>query len=367
MRKGIPDGKNRLTLFMRQSLHHYFDPDVELPEGRVRTAVLLVHGARHARLEDMSFAEPSYWLRTHRFEVDGHTVERKAGDKVGALGIRWRETRRKVPYLFYSSRDGEEKDWQPRHVLVWFQIKATEDGVIAAWLSDLIVQEGDKFSLSTTDCVASEHSPEMRLKKWLNNSVQHTIGMRQTAKTQVTDIRYAKIGKDGAKPMMTMRRRLHRKRARQHGKAPTLTSTHLDLMHIALAMQRECIKDNKKNKGVLKAFRMGGWTAYRPTPSGLKPALDSAHRDCPLGSSRLSPELIAQRFDWVDQAGLPIRPDWSELTAVRRRKTVGFGRKKKAVGSERRKNMEDAKADLAKLAARVSSEVALLRDRLTSD
>ena len=81
---------------MRQSLHHYFDPDVELPEGRIRTAVLLVHGKEHARLEDMSFAEPSYWLRTHSFEVDGHTVERKAGDKVGALGFPWREARRKV-------------------------------------------------------------------------------------------------------------------------------------------------------------------------------------------------------------------------------------------------------------------------------
>ena len=92
-----------------------------------------------------------------------------------------------MPSLFYSSRDGEEKDWQPRHVLVWFQVKATEDGVIAAWLSDLIVQEGDKFSLSTTDCVASEHSAEMRLKIWFNNSVEHVIGMGQTGKTQVTD------------------------------------------------------------------------------------------------------------------------------------------------------------------------------------
>ena len=146
----------------------------------------------------------------HSFEVDGIVVTRKAGDKVGALGFQWREARRKVPSLFYCSRDGEEKDWQPHHVLVWFQLKATEDGVIAAWLSDLIVKEGDKFSLSSTDCVASEHSPEMRLKKWLNNSVQHTIGMRQTAKTQVTDIRYAKIGKEAAKLMMAWRRRLDR-------------------------------------------------------------------------------------------------------------------------------------------------------------
>ena len=41
-----------------------------------------------------------------------------------------------------------------------------------------------------------------------------------------------------------------------------------------------------------------------------------------MGSRRLSEKLIGQRFDWVDQAGLPIRPDWSELTAVRRRQQL---------------------------------------------
>ena len=103
------------------------------------------------------------------------------------------------------------------------------------------MQEGDKFSLSTTDCVASEHSPSMRLKKWLNNSVQHTIGMRQTAKPSVTDIRYAKMAKDAAKTMMTLRRRLQRQKAKRKGAAPSLCS------------------------GVLNALRMGVWTAYRTT------------------------------------------------------------------------------------------------------
>ncbi len=129
---------------MRQSLHGVFDPDVKVPEGRIRDAVLLTHAARHARLEDMSFAEPSYGLRDHTYEADCKLEKREAGAKVGALA---------------------------------------------------------------TDCVASEHSPELRLKKWLNNSVQHAIGMRQTAKTQVTDVRFAKLAKDSAKPMMAIRRR----------------------------------------------------------------------------------------------------------------------------------------------------------------
>ena len=48
--------KNRLILIMRQSMH---DLDVEVLEERIRDAVLLTHAARPARLQDMSFAEPS--------------------------------------------------------------------------------------------------------------------------------------------------------------------------------------------------------------------------------------------------------------------------------------------------------------------
>ena len=81
----------------------------------------------------------------------------------------------------------------------------------------------------------------MRLKKWLNNSVQHTIGMRQTAKPSVTDSRYAEMAKDAAKPMLTLRRRLQRQKAKRKGAAPSLCS------------------------GVLKALRMGVWTAHRTT------------------------------------------------------------------------------------------------------
>ena len=42
----------------------------------------------------------------------------------------------------------------------------------------------------------------------------------------------------------------------------------------------------------------------------------------PLGSSRLSQELIAQRFDWVDKNGLPKAPDWNELRDIRHRQNL---------------------------------------------
>jgi hypothetical protein len=55
--------------------------------------------------------------------------------------MNWRETRRKYPDLFYASRQGSEAEWIQGPVRLWFQAKATEDTIIACWLSDMIVEE----------------------------------------------------------------------------------------------------------------------------------------------------------------------------------------------------------------------------------
>ena len=333
--------KNRLTFFMRQKLSGLWDQNKERPEGKILDGILLTHGAKHARLEDMSFEEPSVWLRECSYELDGVVVPRKAGDRVGSLGAEWRDARRREAALFYSSREGPEEWWLPGKVRVWFQQKATEDSVIAGMLSDLIVEEGHRFALSTTDCVASEHSPQVQLKNWLNNQPKHTIGMRQTFRTQVTDLRYAKLGKDGAEACKHRRRRLHRLKAKQESATSSLVAKHLDMMHICLAMQQACVEDNEQKDGVVKAFRMGGWLAYRPTSKGLKPAIGSQYSSCPLGSSRLPLTLLNQRYDWINENGVPQKPDWNELKELRIRQACAYIQKKgeKNYRTRPRKNM----------------------------
>ena len=83
--------KNRLTFFMRQALVGYWDEARETPEGEILDGVLLVHATRHARLEDMSFSEPSVWLRDHACSEGGVTYQHKADDPVGAAAAEWRE------------------------------------------------------------------------------------------------------------------------------------------------------------------------------------------------------------------------------------------------------------------------------------
>ena len=74
-------------------------------------------------------------------EIDGQVMDRKKGERVGALGSEWREARRQNSALFYKSRIGEEAAWRQGRVRVWFQPKATEDTIIVSFLSDLIVED----------------------------------------------------------------------------------------------------------------------------------------------------------------------------------------------------------------------------------
>ena len=133
--------RQRLTLVMRHALEGYFDEGLEMPTGKMLDFVLLVFGARHARLEDMSMHEPSVWLRTHKFEIDGIPTVRKKGDRVGTLGREWRNARRRHPSLFYRNRGGAPTEWKHGLVRVWFQPKSTEDTIIASMLSDQIVED----------------------------------------------------------------------------------------------------------------------------------------------------------------------------------------------------------------------------------
>ena len=74
--------------------------------------------------------------------------------------------------------------------------------------------------------------------------------MRQTAKTQVTDVRFAKLAKDGAKLTMATRRRLHRRFS--------MNSQHVDLMNIVTAMQSACKKKQYQRKWRAESVQ-DGW------------------------------------------------------------------------------------------------------------
>ena len=62
--------------------------------------------------------------------------------------------------------------------------------------------------------------------------------------------------------------------------------------------------------------------SHRPTPSGLVPLQGAKWNDMPLGSSRLSAELIEERLSMVPASGIPIKPDREELRNLRQRQRM---------------------------------------------
>ena len=315
-------GKDRLTMIMRQALRGMWDEAKAEPTGHILDSVLLVHASHHGRLEDMSHTEPSVWLRNVVYEVDGALVEHKKGERVGPFLAPWRETRRKSPYLFYRNHTSPMSEWKPGKARLWTQEKATKDSIIASWLAELIEDNGIKQCLKSVSCVASEHTPHMETKNYLSQQIVHCIGMRQTAATQVTHVRFARIGKRAGE---ARRRRLDLTCAWLTDKPTKLLAQQVGLMRVALDMHDGCVRDNQESDGVLKAFRSAGWLAYRPTAAGLKHytgafgAFPARH---PLGSSRLTTAMMDKRFSWVSSDGVPKKPDWNDLKQVRERQAA---------------------------------------------
>ena len=93
-------------------------------------------------------------------------------------------------------------------------------------------------------------------------------------------------------------------------------------MALTLEMMNEmhaaCVADNQREKGVLKAFRMGGWLTTRPTKEGLVFLEGPVWNDFPNGSSRLAAGLLDTRIEGIrSQEGKPARPDWDQLKQLR--------------------------------------------------
>ena len=150
----------------------------------------------------------------------------------------------------------------------------------------------------------------------------------------MTDIHEAVIGKAGGEKVQQERRSLKRLAGQMVGQASDLTSDKIDLMHIALGMQTACQMDNADFNGVLKAFRMGGWLAHRPTPHGLVPYVGPDWRNYPLGSSLLSPDVTQKRMAMVPLNGKPAKPDWKELRDLRRMQRKTYVRRRRKISED---------------------------------
>ena len=99
-------------------------------------------------------------------------------------------------------------------VLCWVE-------AICALLSETDKSEAPQ-AIVQTDMFGGEHTPLMKDLCFMHQQVQHVIGPKQTSRLQVTDIRFAKIGKDAQRRELPRLRRAMRQTALAEGCAPTM-------------------------------------------------------------------------------------------------------------------------------------------------
>ena len=185
-------------------------------------------------------------------------------------------------------------------------------------ISDICWEESQgRPCIVSVDMFGGEHTETARERKYANLQPGHTIGPKVTAKMQVTDIRFSKLGKDAARAEQVKVRTAQRRKADAKGEAPNLTSRCLEVMMIGVAMHKACEKDNRENESVILAFRMAGYLSHIPTPTGLRKAEGDFWDRFEHLSGRIAKETGDRRYEWVSEEGVPEKPDWTELKRLR--------------------------------------------------
>ena len=139
----------------------------------------------HARLEWIS--EEGSWLQDHSFVYGGKEVERKAGEKVGAIMSSWRECRRAHPDLF---RD--------RKVKVWQSPTAYVDSVVYSWMQQ---EEAARFEplIRVVDSLSTHWCADALERNWLSQALQASVPAGCTPLVQLTDTAFAGPAKAAAR------------------------------------------------------------------------------------------------------------------------------------------------------------------------
>ena len=301
--------KDRITWLCRQVVYGVFRKlkpgEAAVPiSGKMLKSIWIVHCSQPVVL-DWICPETDTWLKSHTVKEGGRTFVRVAGEPVNpALMASWRQCRREHPYWF-------------KDIIIVGQEKAYMNEVVCAFHAELNEEEVGPYSAHMVDMFSGELTETMEKINFGRSQVKLVIGPKQTAKLQLTDIRYAKIGKDAATKKKHRIRQSMRRKAYKTGVAPKLEAGTNEIMELANCMHGACVAEAKQGS-VEKDIRRAGWVAYEAGPEKLRKIEQTGRwADLPLGGVNLPETWLANRFSGLDAEGVPVRPDWTRLHKLR--------------------------------------------------
>ena len=303
--------KDRLTWICRQVSYNYFkkgtkeEPAPKMT-GAMLISIILVHCATFVQLELICPATDT-WLKTHQICINGRTEVRKAGDPVPKNLLKaWRELRAKYPEMFEKG------------VKVWGSPNAYQNEVVCEAMSAELAELFPNGCLHQVDMFSGELTELLEQANFLRHQPKKVIPSKQTAKSQLTDLRWARLGKAAGNQEKRRLRLLQRRKAAEGGEAADLESGPYEILSIAIAMHKRCEEDAEQGT-VPQTGRKAAWFAYDFGPEGMRQTEGERWDGLPLGGSNYTSKYLENRYGNLDEKGEPCRPNWGELHELRRK------------------------------------------------
>ena len=351
--------KDRMTWLCRQGCYGYFKkgkPGQQAPriKGVMLDSILFVNCDTFCQLENIC-RFTNTWLYDEDFWLNGRHVVRKAGDKVPAGLLKtWRQERDRSPELFEQG------------VLVWGSPNAYQNEVACSAHSKLLAREMPNGCLDLVDMFSGELTEHMESMNWLHNQVKAVIPPKQTAKAQVTDLHFSRIGKVAGNEAKRILRIAQKRAASNKGEAAKHESGPFECLTIVIAMHKRCSEDAAVGM-VEQVFRKSGYLAFDFGEKGMTEAKGERWENLPLGGTNLPKKYLDLRFGHVDEKGVPQKPDWSRVHELRSLQRAGAKDDKEIKQKGHDAWLKASLTDKAKAAAAIEKEREEKEDRIMDE
>jgi hypothetical protein len=288
--------KFRITYEARQVVMNYFSS--EDPVGIVWTGALVLKASVHARLDNIS--NLGTWIVDEEFEYAGHTIKRFAGKSAGRILHNFRKVRDESPGLL-------------QHLEVYCQPAAVVDSIIQKWMLE---KQAAAFpcSLWVRDMLASSVADQSMVAMALCQQIGSFIGGGCTPLLQVTDTDFSFSFKCSIAEAQKMERRKQTAIAKLKGEAATFSCGAREIVEILHVAHEKQLQRQSERPWILRACRNNGFFHWRPSFSLGKLVEASSQSWCEglvEGSYRLVPRWVQERGCFVDEHGVPMKPQFS--------------------------------------------------------
>jgi len=296
------DDKVRVTFRNRLAIFKYYQEGEE-PVGAVLPTIIIVHGA-HARLSNID--DEGRWIETEQFYSSGEKIIHKAGASAGGALSSYVALRKEKPELF-------------KDVIVFSSPAANETSVTEIWQTqDLEKRVGQ--CIHQRDMYSAGLSEEARKAHQLCQSLSTWIAGKMTPVLQLTDTDASKTVQDACR-RKKMDLMLETKMAAEAaGTKPVYSCGAEQIMELASAAHEALVKKQLAKEFVVAGAYRNGMLAYRPSFTEgklVKSCEQEWAKKLQLGSHRLKESWLTERYNWLDENGVPIEPDYSESSAKR--------------------------------------------------